>query len=216
MNTLRTETFRTIFAILTGLILFTNGTFAKTNQKENSSTNNVNKTFAKPARNLTGLQAHSVGVGLGQTFLKGDFASNGEDAITFDVYHNYTASYSFDLLTNIHISKHKFGTNETVVPGAAVAIKSKIFQYDNFAPFIHAGLGFYRPYVKDALGRSEAKTKFGANFGTGVELKLNNRMTVGIIGHYHNPFDTKQFGRPEIDGSYFKLLITALYTFEGV
>ncbi|MCB9061954.1 MAG: hypothetical protein H6622_10565 [Halobacteriovoraceae bacterium] len=206
---------------LLSTLLFTNGLFSQESNteikaNENKIPENISKkTIARPAPSINGLQVHSLGIGLGQTFLKGDFGRNGEDSITIDIYHNYSASYSFDFLSNIHLSKHTYGNHHTVIPGIAFAIKSKFFQFDNFSPYALGGLGFYRPYVKDELGRSEAKTRFGANFGLGVELKLNNRMTTGIIGHYHNPFDTKQFGRPEIDGSYFKLLLTALYSFSG-
>ena len=40
------------------------------------------------------------GLGLGQTFLTGDFGKNGEDSITVDLYYKYKASYSFDLIVN--------------------------------------------------------------------------------------------------------------------
>jgi hypothetical protein len=51
------------------------------------------------------------------------------------------------------------------------------------------------------------------NAGVGVELKLNSQASVGVIAHYHDPFDVRQEVGPELEGSYMKLLLTALYTF---
>ncbi len=59
---------------------------------------------------------------------------------------------------------------------------------------------------------TEKKTAFGIHLGGGADLRLNDNFTVGILGHFHNPFDVKQDDGMDVEGSYFKLLITLLYT----
>ncbi len=163
------------------------------------------------------INRHSVGIGLGQTFLSGDMEDNGDDKITFDMYYSYSASYSFDLLINAHHTSHKYKNRKVKLSGLALGIKAKAFQFDNFSPFVTAGFGFYRPEVRRLLGNSivnaEAKITFGNHIGVGADLKLNDRFTVGVIAHYHNPFDVKQEEGPEVEGSYSKLLLTGMYTF---
>ena len=51
------------------------------------------------------INKHSLGIGLGQTFLRSDFHEHGTDKITPDIYYNYSASYSFDFTANAHYSK---------------------------------------------------------------------------------------------------------------
>ncbi|MEK6626465.1 MAG: hypothetical protein AABY86_15970 [Bdellovibrionota bacterium] len=167
--------------------------------------------------NATGVHLHSLGLGVGQTFLKGDFEENGDDSITFDLLYNYSASHTFDLMVDLHHSRHKLGARSVILRGLSPFIKAKVFQFDAFSPFVGGGLGFYSPKVKRELNgsikESKSKTVLGYNFGAGCELKLNGHMLAGVIGQVHNPFDVKQETDPEVEGSYYKLLIFALYTF---
>lgn len=163
------------------------------------------------------LQKHSLGLGIGQTFLYSQFEDNGEDKITVDVYYNYAASYSFDFMLNLHVSSHEFKQTKTDLSGLAIGIKAKAYQIDNFSPFAVAGLGFYSPkvtrLVESEYIESTSKLVFGVHFGVGAELKLNDKFTVGLMAHYHDPFDVKQEVGPKVEGNYLKLLITTFYTF---
>lgn len=163
------------------------------------------------------IRKHSVGLGLGQTFLRSDFHDNGTDKITPDLYYNYSASYSFDFLANFHWSKHSYLDRDVTVKGLALAIKAKGFQFDAFAPFALGGFGFYLPHAKRNEGGVLKKTRdqlvFGMNLGVGVELRLNDEFTVGVIAHYHDPFDVRQDNAADLEGSYMKLLIMGMYTF---
>ncbi len=173
--------------------------------------------IASPIRIPTGLKKHSLGIGIGQTFVAGDFKESGEDQITWDLLYSYSASYSFDLLANFHYSKHKFANQFTQFTSLNLGIKSKFYQIDSFSPFATGGFGFYRPTVKrivnNQLLESTAKVVFGFHLGAGADLKLNETVSIGLMAQYHNPFDVKQEIGPEVEGSYYKLLITALYTF---
>ena len=164
-----------------------------------------------------GLQVHSLGIGIGQTFVKGDFEDNGDDKITWDLLYNYSASHSFDMMANFHYSKHSYKGRYIRLSGLAIGIKGKLYQFDSFSPYAVGGLGFYSPKTKrevnGSLIESESKVVFGTHLGAGGDLKLNNKFTMGLLGQYHNPFDVKQELGPEVEGSYFKLLITALYSF---
>lgn len=159
----------------------------------------------------------SLGIGIGQTFLRTDFAEHGTDKITPDIYYNYSASYSFDFVSNFHWSKHKFKGRDVTIKGLALAIKGKGFQFDAFSPFVLGGLGFYLPEATRNLGGVMTKTRrqlvLGVNIGAGVELRLNSVATVGVIAHYHDPFDVKQEVGAKLEGSYMKLLILGFYTF---
>ena len=163
------------------------------------------------------LGSHSVGVGLGQTFLTGDFGENGEDSITVDLYYKYKASYSFDLIVNGHYSSHSLSEKESQLFSLNAGIKAKLYNFDSFNPYVLGGLGFYLPAVtriiSDSLKESESKLSFGTHIGLGGELELNEKVSVGVLAHYHNPFDVKQGEDPEIEGSYYKLLFTTLYSF---
>lgn len=217
---------KAIIATFCSLCLVQNVAFSQAKKKQiqnitsTESAEKVEEKLETPSTNSGSddeLKIHSVGVGLGQTFLGSDLKDNGDSSITADIYYNYSASYSFDLLVNAHYSKHKIGLKESILLGTAIGIKAKFYQYDSFAPFFVAGLGFYAPKVtrelNGTLKKSQSKLVFGDHFGFGADLRLNRRTMVGIIAHYHNPFDLKQELDPEIEGHYYKLLITAFYSF---
>ncbi|MBY0412637.1 MAG: hypothetical protein K2Q18_00655 [Bdellovibrionales bacterium] len=163
------------------------------------------------------INKHSVGLGIGQTFLRSDFHEHGTDKITPDLYYNYSASYSFDFLANLHWSKHKYMGRNTTIRGLALSIKGKGYQFDAFSPFLLGGFGFYLPSATRILNGVPTKTRdqlvFGLNLGAGVELKLNNEVTIGVIAHYHDPFSVRQEVSSDLDGSYMKLLLLGMYTF---
>ncbi len=166
-----------------------------------------------------GLQRHSIGLGLGQTFLLGDFRDTADDSITFDLLYGYSASYSFDMFANLHYSNHEFRKKDVTLQGAVVGIKGRLYSFDSFSPFAVAGLGFYSPTTKreiDAAGTlrtSDSKLTFGIHFGGGADLRLNDHYSIGVLAQYHDPFDVKQEIGPKVRGSYFKLLITGYYTY---
>ena len=168
-------------------------------------------------RNTSTLKKHSIGIGVGQTFLMSDLSDYGEDKITWDLFYNYSASHSFDFIANFHSSKHSYQGFYSQITGLALGIKAKTFQFDNFSPFGMGGFGFYQPKVKRNIGgtMTESKTKltFGFHVGAGADLRLNERFTVGVMATYHNPFDVKQDNQPEVKGSYFKLLMNTFFTF---
>lgn len=163
------------------------------------------------------IHKHSLGIGIGQTFLRSDLADHGNDKITPDLYYTYSASYSFDFVANLHYSKHEFMNRDATIRGLALSIKGKGFQYDAFSPFVLGGFGFYLPSATRTINGVPTETReqlvFGFNLGGGVELRLNNEVSVGVIAHYHDPFDVRQEVGPELEGSYMKLLIVASYTF---
>jgi hypothetical protein len=196
----------------------------KSAQSKNDENEEMNDTYPTSQMNnnrevkiFGDINRHSVGLGLGQTILFGDLKDNGDNQITVDAFYSYSASYSFDLLANFHLSKHKFREQSVTIPGVAVGIKGKIFQFDNFSPFVLGGLGFYHPTVErfseNQITKSEGKWTFGTHLGFGVDLKLNDQFVFGIFTHYHNPFDIKQEIGPEVEGSYSKFLITTMYSF---
>jgi opacity protein-like surface antigen len=172
---------------------------------------------AAPRIDSSVVNKHSVGLGIGQTFLLGDFEDNGEDKITGDILYNYSASHSFDLLVDLHSSKHKYQGRYVRLSGISFGIKAKFYNFDNFSPFVIGGLGFYSPKVKRVLNgvlvESESKTVLGTNLGVGIELRLNRHVAMGVTLQLHNPFDVKQDIGPEVEGNYSKLLIYGLYTF---
>ena len=205
--------------ILMPVVLFTTGisVFAKSKIQNLTSSESASQ-VATQMSSYSDLQKHSVGIGVGQTFVAGDFGDTGEDKITWDLLYNYTASYSFDLLVDFHHSKQSFANTYTQLTSLNMGFKSKFYQIDNFSPFAVAGLGFYAPKVRRQIGNDlvESKTKlvFGYHLGGGGDLKLNDKMTVGLYASYHNPFDVKQEVGPQVEGRYYKLLITAFYTFQ--
>lgn len=160
------------------------------------------------------IHKHSVGLGLGQTFLLGNFENRGDDQITFDFLYAYTASYSFDLLVGVHSSHHKLKDESVNLQGYTMSIKARSYEFDAFSPFVLGGLGFYMPVIEEKDGeKSDPKYTFGFNFGAGADLRLNDKVIVGLLAHYHKPFEVKQDDTENVRGSYFKLLLTAMYLF---
>ncbi|MEI8345950.1 MAG: hypothetical protein WCG27_00675 [Pseudomonadota bacterium] len=164
------------------------------------------------------INRHSLGLGIGQTTLKHGFKYNGNDKITVDAFYAYVASYSFDLLVNAHTSKHEQKGKWVKLASGNVAIKGKFFHYDSFTPYVFGGLGFYRPqeyrYVGTQLLESNARWVFGLTAGLGVDLHLNKNVSLGFMGVFHNPAKVQQEIGPDVNGSYYKLLITGFYTFD--
>ena len=199
------------------LLMITGISVSAKSKIQNLTSSETASQVATQITNSSGLQKHSLGIGLGQTFVAGDFADTGEDKITWDLLYNYSASYSFDLLVDFHHSKQSFANTYTQLTSLNMGFKTKFYQIDNFSPFAVAGLGFYAPKVKRLIGdryvESETKLAFGYHIGAGGDLKLNDKMTVGLYGSFHNPFDVKQELGPQVEGRYYKLLITAFYTF---
>ncbi len=204
--------------MITGTSVFGKSAIQKLTSKDKAEKvkDEVKKVTAQ-ARIPSGVRKHSLGVGIGQTFIAGDFQDTGEDQITWDLLYNYSASYSFDLLVNFHHSKHSFANTYTQLSSLNLGIKSKFYQIDAFSPYAVGGFGFYAPRVKrevnGQLRESETKVAFGYHLGIGGDLRLNDEVTVGLLGQYHNPFDVKQEIGPEVEGRYYKLLITAFYSF---
>lgn len=168
--------------------------------------------------NGNGLKVHALGIGIGQTFLNGDFADYGEDKITADLMYDYSASHSFSFMANLHYSKHEFKKTSTTIAGLALGLKAKLFNFDSFSPFASGGFGFYIPEVKRTnnegkLADSEVKVTFGYHLGAGADLDLNQRVKVGVMFMLHNPFDVKQDEQAEVEGAYHKLLLTVYYKF---
>jgi len=164
------------------------------------------------------LQQHGFGLGLGETFLLGNYGKHGEDKITVDALYSYAASYSFDLLINGHMSEHEDGKERMRLMGLTSSIKARMVEYDNFSPYVLGGLGFYAPRAKrpkkaGGYEWSSQKVTFGLNFGGGVDLRLNDKFAVGILGQMHWPFKVQQSGQDDLKGYYFKLLLTGMYLF---
>lgn len=159
------------------------------------------------------IHKHGFGIGLGQTFLMGNFEKKGDNKITADLYYSYSASYSFDLLVNLHSSRHSYQEKKVNLQGLSMGIKARSYEFDAFSPFLLGGLGFYRPQIGKDGESSEIKNTFGMNAGAGIDLRLNNKVVVGLLGHYHLPFEVKQDNFENVRGSYFKLLLTTMYLF---
>lgn len=160
------------------------------------------------------LQKHAIGIGLGQTFLVGQFQSFGDDQISADFLYTYTASYSFDLLLNIHMSEHAKKGKKVFLKGYTMSIKGRSYEFDSFSPYLLGGLGFYLPQIEEENGeRSKEKYTFGINAGGGVDLRLNSHVIIGMMGHFHKPFEVDQDETKDLNGSYFKLLLTSMYLF---
>jgi hypothetical protein len=208
--TLNTFKIPAIF-ITAGIFLFGANSFAANKSSSNKDSDKTTSLFGD-------LREHSVGIGMGQTILHGDMNNIGQDKITADLYYNYSASYSFGLMINLHYSDHELRDEKITNSGLTTGVKMVVFQYDSFAPYVFGGVGFYRPVMhrkakNGKVVRSDGKWTFGNNFGAGADLKLNNKFTFGLMFHHHNPFDVKQDFGAEVEGSYTKLLLQLMYTF---
>lgn len=160
------------------------------------------------------LRQHGLGIGLGQTFLFGNYAKHGQDKITVDLLYTYAASHSFDLLVDAHISEHKDNTERMKLMGLTGSIKARVFEYDNFSPFFLGGLGFYAPEAeRNNDSDTTRKLTFGLNFGGGVDLRLNEDYVIGILAQMHWPFKVQQEEGSDLKGYYMKLLLTGMYLF---
>ncbi len=203
-------TFNSLFkmtALAAVIFITSTNTFAKESDESEASSS----IMSAAAREI---HKHGIGFGVGQTFLLGSFEDKGDSKIAFpDLFYSYTASYSFDLLVNLHSSHHTYKDEEVWLRGLAFGVKARPYEFDAFSPFLVGGLGFYVPQIAKKDEKSDEKTTFGLNFGAGVDLRLNRNVVVGILGQFHNPFNVKQDETEDVKGSYFKLLLTAMYLF---
>lgn len=162
---------------------------------------------------------HGLGLGIGQTFLLGNYSDHGSDDLTADLFYRYKASHLFDLMVGFHTSTQKDGDDgeKMELMALTTGIKARYFDFDSFSPFLLGGLGFYRPkatrYVNGNLTESESKLVLGIHFGGGVELNLNDKFSFGLQGIYHYPFRVKQDTQQSLTGSYFKLMMILFYNF---
>ena len=199
------------------ILSLTSIAWAQENDSETTKSEPRTQTPSYDSAVVSTIKTHSLGIGVGQTFLIGDFNDHGEDEITFDLFYTYSASYSFDFFVNLHYSTHEMRNQEISIPGLAFAVKAKAFQFDQFTPYILGGLGFYRPKAtrlqNNMLQETKSKFTFGTNLGAGFDLRLNEKVSFGLLFHYHNPFDIDQDVGEALEGSYSKLMILSSYTF---
>ncbi len=190
---------------------------SKPEKDEESAQEKPSPSYPATAGSPRKLQQHGLGLGLGQTFLMGNYGKHGEDQITMDLLYSYAASYSFDILLDAHLSHHKDGDEKMRLMGLTGSFKGRLVEFDNFSPYLLGGLGFYSPKAKrDVISGSkwsEDKITFGLNFGGGLDLRLNEHYVVGVMGQMHSPFTIKQDEGKDLKGYYFKLLITGMYLF---
>lgn len=180
--------------------------------EENDETADSSNSGGSPAQRK--LRQHGLGLGIGQTFLFGNYGKYGEDKITADLLYSYAASHSFDLLVNAHMSTHKDNSEEVKLMGLTGSFKGRMFEYDNFSPFFLAGLGFYAPQAdRDGSGKTTRKLSFGTNFGGGMDLRLNDNYVIGVMAQLHWPFRIQQDEGSDLKGYYMKLLLTGMYLF---
>jgi opacity protein-like surface antigen len=160
---------------------------------------------------------HGVSIGYGQSFLFGDFSDLGDEALKFDLYYQYQASYTFQLLVNFHSNEFEKGNQEIEVTSFNASIKAKLYDLDSFAPYLLGGLGLYMPKAKRSSGSqvvlTDSETVFGLNLGAGMDLKLNESFTAGFLAHYHFPSAVESTGQTDLDGSYMKLMLLGTYYF---
>ena len=140
------QSFKTFLNIGTLIILlsgFSSSLYAKTSVKALTSKNSAKKVVEQlPTASFGGgLKKHSFGIGIGQIFLKGAFTERGANKMTIDLYYNYSVSHTFDLLTNLHFNELSSRGQRVTLRGATAAVKFKLYQIDEFAPFVMGGLG---------------------------------------------------------------------------
>jgi hypothetical protein len=196
-------------------------TASELNKKDDSNSQSIEIEDSsqpyKSSGNPRKLQRHGLGLGVGQTFLLGNYAKHGNDKITLDLLYTYAASYSFDLLLDAHISEHEDENERLRTLGFSGSIKGRFVEFDSLSPYFLGGLGFYAPRAKrrtdTGMKWTDQKLTFGLNFGGGVDLRLNDHYVVGIMGQMHWPFKIQQDNQSDLKGYYFKLLITGMYLF---
>jgi hypothetical protein len=119
-------------------------------------------------------------------------------------------------LSNIHFNELDHKGQRLTLRGITTAVKFKLYQIDEFAPFVMGGLGIYSPHelreVNGAFVKSNKQAVMGWNAGFGVDLRLNQKFMVGMLVHYHDPFDIEQDIGEKVKGAYTKLLVTLLYS----
>jgi len=160
---------------------------------------------------------NSIGFGVGQAFLVGDYSHLGDDALTYDLYYAYRASYTFQFLVNAHYNKYETDASSIKTTSINTGIKAKIFDFDSFAPFWSLGVGFYWPQASYLEGTKQISTKkkgvFGVNASIGMDLNLNERFTIGFLTHLHYPFKAKFKNGYELSGGYLKILFLPTFSF---
>lgn len=203
-------------AIIAGLFIFS-AQAQTVKQLTSKKSAKKNEDAIAAAQLLSGqeLHIHSLGIGIGQTLLMSDLEENGEDKITAELFYNYKASYSFDFYANLHYSKHELEEKGTYskIGGLVLGAKGKLFHYDAFQPFVGGGLGFFRPQIKKETYKSKGKTVFGYQAVAGADFDLNRKISVGGMFIFNNPFDVEQESTADVEGYYFKMLLTAFYKF---
>jgi opacity protein-like surface antigen len=160
---------------------------------------------------------HGVGLGLGHMTLHGALGRTATNGITWELYYTYIASYTFDIQVNVHRQRSTFQDLYTQVGALTIGFKAKLFQFDQLIPYVIAGPGFYsikqRRIYQFSLQDTKGDATFGLHGGAGADLVLNRNVRLGLVGHYHYPFEKTQNVGPKVAGSYFKILLTSTYVF---
>ena len=229
-----------IFYTLTLLTFFSsnshaNGTITEINTLHSSSAaattnpqnnNNNSSTVIFESSPEYKARPHSLGIGLGQMFLHGDFRHYGKNQIAFSLFYSYKTSDHFDFIADFHYSSHEYTRfnkqeREFDQTSLALGIKARPVIWERFSPYLLAGVGFYLPVLKEkqpstnTWHTSDRTITFGVHAGAGVDLELNSLITVGLQTQIHRPFNIneQELVGNEISGHYYKLLFTTAYKF---
>jgi len=129
----------------------------------------------------------SFGLNFGQSiFSSSKMDTFGGNALAYGAYFSFAPSDIIGLMLNFNYSPYSKDLNEADLFYATIAVQVKS-TYDMLIPFLGAGLGFYRSSLSGIEDGSS--TGFGINFGTGVDILILDKMTIGFATNYHSVFN---------------------------
>lgn len=132
---------------------------------------------------------HTVGIGVGEVLLMGDFSKNVDNALGLNLIYHFGASQLFGLTTLAHISSHSGGNgqNSLAIKGLSPNVRVNLGYYDRIVVYTLGGFGFF--LVDEKIGvQSGSVTTFGLNLGGGVDLLLHPHFKFGTALTFHNIF----------------------------
>lgn len=178
--------------------------------------------FSAPRVANAAAGSHSVGIGLGQVLLMGDFSKNFSDGLGLKLTYGYEASDMFGLLASFGFSSHSNAdaSNTLLIKGFQPDLKVNFAYIDKLVLYGFTGFGIYR--VNEALARNAgAVWTLGFELGTGFLLNLDNHFSFGSALGFNNIFGktdsaTVNASAPNgitIGGTFLSITLNGVYTF---
>jgi hypothetical protein len=167
---------------------------------------------------------HSLGLGIGDEILFGNFSSNFPDSMAFQLNYNYDASPLIGLTVMASLGSHSNAITggSLGIDGLTPDLRFNLAKFETLTFYAMSGFGLYK--ISESFGGSTPSasvTTIGFNLGGGFELRLAKHFAFGTSLDFYNIFSKTDDSTAAanggtgttVGGTYMHLMLNFSYIF---